>query len=353
MSQTVSPAGLDLEALSRHLPSVGVPTGGPLRAELVNGGRSNLTYRITDEVSRWILRRPPLGPVMPGTHDMSREFRVLDALKPTVVPVPEVVLLCRETSVLGAPFYLMEEVDGTVLRTTEQIEAMSPDERQRLSAALVDTFTDLHLLDYREIGLANLGRPAGYLDRQLERWVRQYHTIEVRALPQVDRIAAALRAAVPRNDLAALIHGDYRLDNVMVDAQSSSSLAAVLDWEMATVGDPLADLATMVMFWDEPDQPFNPISGGLTARPGFFSRDMVIERYVARMGLKLDDVDWYLVFARFRLAVILEQIHARGLAGSAPDPGHVGVGDMVPQLLERALSDIDDSASLRFRGGGS
>lgn len=356
MSQPVSPAGLALDALSRHLESAGVPVAAPLRAEIVTGGRSNLTYRVTDGSSRWILRRPPLGELMPGTHDVSREYRVLGALAKTAVPVPEVVLLCRDPEVIGAPFYLMKEVPGVVLRTPEEVAVLPPAECERLSAALVDTLADLHLLDYAEVGLSDLGRPAGYLERQLRRWVRQYRTIEVRSLPAVDTIAAALGRRVPDNPYASVIHGDYRLDNVIVTADDPRRIAAVLDWEMATLGDPLADLATLVMFWDEPGRPPNPITGGLTAAPGFFDRATVIERYVSRMGLAVDDVDWYLVFAQFRLAVILEQIHARELVGQAPEHDGARVGDMVPAILDAALADMERSPRLRplvRRDGGA
>lgn len=351
MSQTTSPVGLDLVALGRYLLAAGLPVHGELSADLVGGGRSNLTFRVTDGVSRWILRRPPLGDRLPGTHDMAREYRVMAGLAGTAVPVPQVLHLDENGAAFGAPFCLMVEVPGIVIRSREESAALSERHRRQLSEHLVDTLAELHRVDPVEAGLEHLGRAQGYLERQVARWVRQYRAVRVRSLPQVEQIAETLSADVPRNGLTAIIHGDYRLDNVMLDGPDRPSIAAVLDWEMATIGDPLADLATLVMFWDEVDQPFNPISGGLTALPSFYSRAEVLQRYAEVSGTPFDDIDWYLVFVQFRLAVILEQIHARSLEGHLPDGAYDGVEQMVPEILDRAVSDIAVSPSLRSPGG--
>jgi aminoglycoside phosphotransferase (APT) family kinase protein len=337
----LSPDGLDLLALEGYLTAELGGLHGPLQAELVSGGKSNLTFRVTDGTSRWIVRRPPLGDVPPGAHDVGREFRVMAALHGSRVPVPRARALCTTPAVLGAPFYVMDEVAGQVLRTSDQVAAVEPDMRRALGERLVDLLADLHDIEPDAVGLADLGRPEGYLRRQLQRWTRQYHAIEVRDLPQVDAIAAVLGASLPDSPAGAVVHGDFRLDNVIVHGTDASRVEAVLDWEMATLGDPLADLGTFLMFWDEPGQAPNPISAGLTAHAGFPTREEVLARYLARRRLQVQDLDWYLAFARFRLAVILEQIHARHVAGRTRGQGFDGVGDMVISLLaetEHALT---------------
>ena len=342
----VSP-GLDLTALGGYLAGIHVALAGPLTATLISGGRSNLTYQVSDGVAEWILRRPPMGTVLAGAHDVGREYRVMKALAPTVVPVPAMVALDPDGDILGVPFYLMGRIDGTVLRTRELVEKVAIPDRTRLGHALVDTLADLHAVDYQAIGLGQLGRPTGYLQRQLERWIKQFHIVEFRPLPLVDVITDVLRADVPDNGFASIVHGDYRIDNVIVAADDVGRIAGVLDWEMATLGDPLADLATLVMFWDEPGRPYNPITGGLMDFEGFPSADEVVERYVARRDLTVDTIDWYLVFAEFRLAIILEQMHARHNAGQTLGSGFDGVGDMVGTLLESAMDRIVASPALR------
>jgi aminoglycoside phosphotransferase (APT) family kinase protein len=261
---------------------------------------------------------------------------VMAALHGSPVPVPKALVSCTDPGVVGAPFYVMEEVAGQVLRTPDDVAALAPSTRRALGERLVDTLADLHEIDPVKVGLGTLGRPDGYVRRQLERWVRQYHQIKVRDLPQVEKIATALAASLPPPQGAAIVHGDYRLDNVIVGTDDTSSIVAVLDWEMATLGDPLADLGTFLMFWDEPGRVPNPITGGLTAAPGFPDRDEVVARYLSRRRLQVEGLSWYLAFARFRLAVILEQIHARHLAGRTRGAGFDSVGLMVLALLDES-----------------
>lgn len=339
-------AGLDLAALGGYLSGLDIAVAGPLTATLISGGRSNLTYEVSDGVTEWILRRPPMGTVLAGAHDVGREYRVMKALATTVVPVPTMVALDPEGGVLGVPFYLMGRIDGAVLRTRSMVAKVAVPHRTRLGHALVDTLADLHDVDYQAIGLGELGRPTGYLQRQLERWVKQFHIIEFRPLPLVDIITDVLRADVPDNGLASIVHGDYRIDNVIVAADDAGRIAGVLDWEMATLGDPLADLATLVMFWDEPGRPYNPITGGLMDFEGFLSANEVVERYVARRDLTVETIDWYLAFAEFRLAIILEQMYARHVAGQTLGSGFDGIGDMVGTLLESAMDRIVASPAL-------
>jgi aminoglycoside phosphotransferase (APT) family kinase protein len=348
MSDSDSSDGLDLDALGRYLTDQQVALAGALSSELISGGRSNLTYLVTDGSSNWVLRRPPLGQILAGAHDVAREHRVMAALGSTNVPVPTMVALCEDDSVLGVPFYLMDRIDGTVLRTPELVAELPEPVRARLGDALITTLADLHDVDYEAIGLGNLGRPDGYLQRQVDRWTKQYQKIKIRELPHVDDIVATLRQSMPVSTLSSIVHGDYRIDNVIVAPDDAATIAGVLDWEMATLGDPLADLATLVMFWDEPGKPFNPITGGLTAFAGFPSGDEVIERYVSRRGLVVDDVDWYLVFSEFKLAIILEQIHARHAAGQTLGEGFDNIGEMVIVLLGSAMDKIAASASLKL-----
>lgn len=332
---------VDPQALSRHLAASGIDVAGPLELRPVGGGRSNLTLAVTDGSHRWILRRPPLGHYHPGAHDVAREHRVMAALRGSSVPVPVMVCLCEDPTVLGAPFYVMEEVPGQVLRTRELVAALPKDARARLAGSLVDTLADLHDVDVAGVGLGTLGKPDGYLQRQLSRWHRQYHSVSTRHTRLVDTLAANLTATMPASPRAAIVHGDFRIDNVIVRPDDPGRIAAVLDWEMATLGDPLADLATLVMFWDETGRPFNPITGGLTAFPGFLTGSEVVARYAARRHLDEEVVaslDWYLTFSRFKLAVILEQIHVRHASGQTEGPGFENIDLMVDQLLDECLA---------------
>jgi aminoglycoside phosphotransferase (APT) family kinase protein len=347
MTAAQSVDGPDLPALTGYLLREGVPLEGPLSARLISGGRSNLTYVVSDGMRTWVLRRPPLGDILKGAHDVAREHRVMAALSGSDVPVPSMIALCQDDSVLGVQFYLMEQVVGDVLRSTESIDPLEPTTRGRLGGALVDTLADLHEVDFAAVGLGDLGRPDGYLQRQVDRWIRQYGVIKNRELEHVDEIVEVLQCRLPTSSAVSIVHGDYRIDNVMVGRDDPSRILAVLDWEMATLGDPLADLGTLLMFWDEVGRPFNPITAGLTAFVGFPSRDEVIERYVARRGLQIDSLDWYLVFSQFKLAIILEQMHARHQTGQTRGEGFRGVGDMATVLLQAAREDIERSATLR------
>ncbi|WP_165521916.1 phosphotransferase family protein [Micromonospora zingiberis] len=327
-------APVDLAVLARVLAEREIPVAGPLTATLVAGGKSNLTFRVTDGVNRWILRRPPYGSYHRGAHDVAREYRVLAALAATAVPVPTVVALGTDQEV---PYYLMAEVPGDVLRTRDAVAAVAPADRHRLSIAMVDTLADLHEVRIDAVGLRDFGRPDGFLARQLARWHRQYHAVSRRHTVLVDELANRLGAGLPPPVGASIVHGDYRVDNLIVTPDDPGRIAAVLDWEMATLGDPLADLGTLVMFWDEVGRPFNPITGGLTAFAGFLDVDEVVSHYCARRGL--DDqvstaLPWYLAFAKFKLAVILEQIHVRHTSGQTLGDGFDGIGRMVDELLD-------------------
>jgi len=330
MSQA-DPPGLALERLRAHLDEhrPGLVTG-PLRAEVVQGGKSNLTYIVDDGSGKWVVRRPPLGHVLPTAHDMAREFRVISGLHDTRVPVPEALLLCQDTDVIGAPFYLMEFVEGTPYRTADELLPLGEQRTAALADSLVDTLVELHAVDPATVGLGDFGRPDGFLERQMRRWKKQLDSSRSRDLPGIDELHDTLAAAVPVSPAPTIIHGDYRLDNVLVD--SADRITAVLDWEMSTLGDPLTDLALMVAYAERSGVDLNFVSSATTA-PGYPSSDQVVARYAERSGRDVSALDWYVGFAFFKLAVILEGIYYRFSKGQTVGAGFEGVGPGVALLV--------------------
>jgi aminoglycoside phosphotransferase (APT) family kinase protein len=331
MSQA-DPPGLDLERLRAHLdehrPGL---AAGPLRAEVVQGGKSNLTYVVDDGSSKWVVRRPPLGHVLPTAHDMAREFRVISGLHPTRVPVPEPLLLCQDTDVIGAPFYVMEFVEGTPYRTADELTPLGERRTAALADSLVDTLVELHAVDPVSVGLGDFGRPEGFLERQLRRWKKQLDSSRSRDLPGVEELHDRLAAAVPVSPTPTIIHGDYRLDNVLVD--SGDKITAVLDWEMSTLGDPLTDLALMVAYAERSGVDLNFVSSATTA-PGYPPSDDIVARYAERSGRDVSALNWYVGFAFFKLAVILEGIYYRFSKGQTVGAGFEGVGPGVALLVK-------------------
>ncbi|GGP53767.1 phosphotransferase family protein [Saccharothrix coeruleofusca] len=331
MSGTELP-GLDLDRLAAHLGT------GPLTGELIPGGRSNLTYRVTDGRHRWVLRRPPLGHVLATAHDMSREYRVISALAGTAVPVPGVELLCEDPEVLGAPFYLMREMPGQALRHRDQCPWLTPDKAAALSDRLVDVLVDLHAVDPAQVGLGDFGRPDGFLRRQVARWGKQLEASRSRELPGIDELRDRLAGSVPSPRRAAIVHGDYRLDNVLVTADPLG-ISAVLDWEMATLGDPLADLGLLCVYWSglggaEDD----PITGTVPSLPGFADTERLVQRYALRSGADVTGLGWYTAFGYFKLAVIIEGIHYRFTSGKTVGAGFDTIGAMTLPLVRRGLA---------------
>ncbi|MFF3761515.1 phosphotransferase family protein [Streptomyces sp. NPDC002185] len=334
------PPGLDPERLRRHLdrerPGL---VSGPLEARLIEGGRSNLTYAVTDGTGRWVVRRPPLGHVLATAHDMRREHRVISALHTTDVPVPETVLLCEDESVLGAPFYVMEFVDGTPYRSARQLAPLGPERTRAAVLGLVDTLVDLHAVDPEAVGLGDFGRPEGFLDRQLRRWGKQLAASRGRELPGIEELHAALGRALPASPPPTVVHGDYRLDNVLVGGDDR--IRAVLDWEMSTLGDPLTDLGLLVMYSTPLDLPNSPISTTATA-PGHPSAAELAERYAARSGRDTSALAWYTAFAWFKLAVILEGIHYRWTLGQTVGEGFDRIGELVPVFIEHGRTTLQE-----------
>jgi aminoglycoside phosphotransferase (APT) family kinase protein len=339
--------GIDGPQLATWLSANGIASGELTGITLIAGGRSNLTYRIDLGGSRLVLRRPPLGHVLPTAHDMSREFRVLTALNGTDIPVPTPVAICADADVIGAPFYLMEYVDGVVLRTREDGEQLTPDQARQLSDRLIEMLAAIHGVDIAATGLTGFGRPEGYLARQLSRWQRQWELSNTREMPGYDRLVERLAAGLPADGDHALVHGDFRLDNTLVTLGGQNvrpAVAAVVDWEMSTLGDPLADLGLTLVYWADPDDAqWGDISIGatVTGMPGFLTRAELADRYAELTGRDLSGIGYYMAFGCFKLAVVLEGIHARFLQHQTVGEGFEREGFAVPVLIERAHQMLD------------
>jgi aminoglycoside phosphotransferase (APT) family kinase protein len=333
---TTSLPGLDLDWLANYLTSA-VPglVAGPLTGEVIAGGRSNLTYVVTDGRSRWVLRRPPLGHVLATAHDMGREYRVMAALGPTGFPVPRMIHLCADP-----PFYLMGYVDGDILRTTEALAVLGAEEVRRRVLSLVDTLADLHAVDPDAVGLAGFGRPDGFNERQVRRWTKQLAGSRSRELPGAESLAAHLAATVPELSDASIVHGDFRVDNVIF---AGSRIAAVLDWEMSTLGDPLADVALMLTYATHPAPAADggPDSAPSDA-PGHPSVDDIVAHYAARSGRDVSNLRWYRAFAAFKLAAILEGVHYRYAQGLTVGAGFETMGARVVPLITQGLRILED-----------
>ena len=351
----------DVSRLGQWLQENGITvTATPPRMRLIAGGRSNLTYLLEpgDEAAPLVLRRPPLGHVLPTAHDMSREYRVLSALAGTSVPVPGPVALCLDAGVIGAPFYLMRYVPGLVLRTAEDGARLTPVQARHLSEDFTDMLAAIHGVDLAATGLSGFGRPEGYMERQLARWQRQWELSASREVPGYTELTQRLGAGLPGRALptpaGTLVHGDYRLDNTLVRLARDVSdpgdaarpaIAAVLDWEMSTLGDPLADLGLALVYWTEPgdgdslDVQWAP---EVTTGPGFFTRAEIASRYAAATGRDVSALGYYMAFGCFKLAVVLEGIHARFLQHKTVGEGFEKEGPAVASLIQRAHHLLDE-----------
>lgn len=329
------PEGVDLGALTAYLDRE-VGLSGPLEAALISGGRSNLTYALTDGRRDWVLRRPPLGHVLASAHDMGREYRVMAGLGGSPVPVPHMVTHCTDTNVIGAEFYVMAFVEGTIYRTPEQLSSIA--DPGRLVDHLVEALVALHAVNADDVGLAELGRPVGYAERQVRTWMRQLAASRSRDLPELDRLAERLAEDVPVNPRQAIVHGDYRLDNVVVAADLS--IAAVLDWEMSTLGDPLTDVASMAVWWDG----LRGLDSPVAAVPGEHvdvDSTALVTRYAELSGADLSRMSWYLAFAYFKLAAIFEGIHYRFVQGQTVGDGFDRIGALVAPMTAAGHRQLD------------
>jgi aminoglycoside phosphotransferase (APT) family kinase protein len=311
----------------------------PLTFERISGGRSNMTFGVRDAAGHaWALRRPPLGKRLGSAHDMSREHKAIAALQDTPVPVPPVVGLCEDESVNGAPFYVMGFVEGPILRNAEEAEVFGEDKRRAIGERVVDTLVAIHAVDPDQVGLGDLGRKEAYVERQLRRWQGQWEKSKTRELPAVDAVHARLSARIPEQGPATIVHGDYRLDNMILSP--SGEVAAVVDWELCTLGDPLADVGMLLVYWGDPDDELFPLFAPATIAPGFPSRDEVAERYAERAGRDLGLIDFYVALGLWKLAIILEGVYARYSAGQYGEGAELDAvhafGRNVARLVELA-----------------
>jgi aminoglycoside phosphotransferase (APT) family kinase protein len=341
--------GVDLDALRRFFADR-IGGDGTLRAEVIAGGRSNLTYVIHRGDSRWVLRRPPLGHVLPTAHDMAREHRVLAALAETDVPVPRVLAFCDDDELIGAPFYVMEHVDGIVLRDARAVARLTPDEARACSEALVDVLIRLHAVDYEAVGLSDFGHPDGYLERQVRRWGEQWERSKTRELPAVDELARRLRRALPDSPPPTIVHGDYRLDNTMLAPDDPGTIVAVLDWEMATLGDPLADVGLFLLYWGQAADGVVDTAQAIASGPGFLTIEEVADRYAEQSGRNLDTLDFYVALAAYKLAIIVEGINARFQMGKTVGEGFDTMGALVEGIVDSAIERADTSTIPTLRG---
>ena len=307
---------LNVSALREYLGAHLEGGASTLELEQFPGGHSNLTYLARVDGREYVLRRAPMGPVAPKAHDMIREYHVLEKVHPRFPAAPKVVLLCEDAGVLGVPFYLMERRTGIILRHDVPREyAGITDLGERASRALVNGLADLHAVDIHESGLIDIGKPDGFLTRQVEGWADRWERAKVEELPEMDRVIAYLRSDMPGAQAPTIVHNDYKLDNVMLDPGDPGRIVGVLDWEMTTVGDPLVDLGLSLCYWQQPNEPFGAHGG-----PGWYSREDFIEQYARRSGRDVSRVAWYEVLGAFKLAVILQQIFYRYHRGQTRDP---------------------------------
>jgi aminoglycoside phosphotransferase (APT) family kinase protein len=335
--------GADPEVVGPYLAeTLGDPTWRDPEVSLISGGRSNLTYLVSAGDKELVLRRPPLGHVLPTAHDMQREFTVISALGGTDVPVPRAIHLCTDPDILGVTFYVMERCHGHIVRSEfPPGYAETPADKRRVGDALVDALVELHAVDWRSVGLEEFGRPDGFMQRQIKRWSQQWESSVTRELPLMDDVIARLNEELPESPAPTIVHGDFRLDNAILDANDPTRIRAILDWEMSTIGDPLADLGLMLVYWPQDNDSdayrtaFSTITA--TAVPGFPSRDDVLQRYSEKSGRDTSSVYFYWAFGFFKLAVILEGIHARFLQGKTLGAGFETIGERVPPLVMASM----------------
>jgi aminoglycoside phosphotransferase (APT) family kinase protein len=343
--------GLDLDRFgawfSAHAPTAAAPEWS---ASLITGGKSNLTYTVSDGVDEWILRRPPLGHVQATAHDMQREYRVMSALADTRVPVPRTVALCTDPNILGANFYVMQKVEGTPFRTVDQLSRFAPETTHRLARSMMEVLAALHQVDPAAVALGDFGRPQGFLARQVKRWASQLEGSRTRELPDASRLLVLLTERIPAGDderdasTASIVHGDYRLDNLLAVPTDDAPIKAVVDWEMSTLGDPLTDLA-LLLTYDRvahlvPALGVSDVSGA----PGYPATSTLIDEYATMRALDPDrlasSLHFHLGLAHFKLAVILEGINHRYLVGQTVGEGFETIGDAVEPLLAAGLAAV-------------
>lgn len=310
------------------------------------GGKANLTYLLDYGSDRYVLRRPPLGVVAPSAHDMGREFRVLSALHGIYPLAPRAFLFCEDGEVMGAPFFVMERREGVVVRTEmPALFQAIPQAARQMSESLIDALVELHEVDYQAIGLERLGKPEGYLARQVEGWYRRWQAAKLAELPAMERVYDWLRGNVPASSSVSLVHNDYKLDNVMFSPTDPSQMVAIFDWDMCTLGDPLADLGALLAYWSEPADPpsWQLVASSImpTGKHGFLTRKELVRRYAQESGRDISHIQFYHVLGLFRVVVILGQIYVRYVRGQTQDGRFAGMGQLLPLLGEAAWQTIN------------
>ena len=325
--------------LQSVLPGVGATTPEPLIKQFP-GGYSNLTYLVVYGDKEYVLRRPPFGSQVKTAHDMGREFRILSALHPIYPRAPRPVSFCEDESVLGCKFYLMERVRGLILRRKLPPGLdLSPTTMRTLCETFVDTLVELHALSYESAGLSDLGRPEGYVERQVSGWSKRYRDAQTDDVPALEECMRHLAARLPVSPPATLIHNDFKFDNLVLDENDPTRVIGLLDWEMATIGDPLMDLGTALCYWVDPQDPppMHLASFGPTTRPGCLSRREIAARYAERSGRDLREILFYYCFGLFKTAVVVQQIYVRYRKGLTQDPRFASLGEMARMLGEHAM----------------
>ena len=340
MSPNGVPDGIDAHRLGPWLNERVAGVAPPFRYELITGGRSNLTYCVTDaDGRRVVLRRPPLGTLLATAHDVVREYRIVAALSGTPVPVPPALAVCDDASINGTPFAVTGFVDGIVLDSVEKVAGIDVATRRDMAFHLIDVLAGLHAVDLDAVGLADLSRHDGYIERQVRRWSKQWAGSRTRELPIIDEVEQRLLAHLPPQHGATLVHGDFRFGNCIVDV-AKREVEAVLDWELCTLGDPLADLGHMGMYWTDPQRPL-PITNDPTSAGGFPSFAELVQRYAGRTGRELERIEYYRAFAAWRLAIIGEGVASRHQARHPDDAGALAASQAaVARLAEFAAEAL-------------
>jgi aminoglycoside phosphotransferase (APT) family kinase protein len=326
---------LVLEPLREFLHGAGLEAPADLSAEPVGDGHSNVTFLLSTGV---VLRRPPRGPLPPSAHDVLREARLLRALEATPVRVPKVLAVGDEQAVIGAPFYVMEEVHGAVITDTIPEQLDNPEQREGIADELIDSLVELHAVDWTTVGLEGFGKPTGYLERQLRRFLGLWEINKTREIDEVEIVGKWLSDNMPQSPPATIVHGDYRLGNTMFAPEAPAKLLAILDWEMATIGDPLADLGYMMVHWIRPGDTVGHFNlQSVTSRDGFPGRPDMIERYEQRSGRSMQALNWYVTLALWKAIVFMEGNYKRAISGATDDPYLKSFGEGVIELAKRAL----------------
>ncbi len=318
---------------------------GRMEVEQFPGGHSNLTYLLRFGGRELVLRRPPFGPVPPRAHDMARECRVLSAVHPVFPLAPRPFLLCEDPAVAGSVFYVMERRRGIVIRMEEPPQVRDPDVRRRISGSMIDTLAQLHSIDIEANGLGSLGKPAGFVARQIRGWTERWHGSKTDDVPEMEQLAVWLEERIPADPARpSLVHGDYKLDNVMLDSGDPAKLVAVFDWEMSAIGDPLVDLGILLCYWVHvaAAESRDDAVPNVTTQPGWLGRDEILERYAASTTTSLDATALYEVFAVFKLAVVIQQIYARFVRRQTDDPRFATLGERVTLLARKASSMVEE-----------